>query len=52
MLQAWDVGEEDHKVFEPGDTLWVWMEIRRGDAKGDVVYSEVRGVAREADAWC
>jgi hypothetical protein len=27
------------------------MEVRRGDAEGDVVYSEVRGVAWEADTW-
>lgn len=52
FLQAWDVGEEDHGVFESGHVLRVWMEVRRGDAEGDVVYSEMRGVAWEADTWC
>jgi hypothetical protein len=50
-VQAWDVGEEDHGVFEAGDALGGWVLGRGGDAEGDVVYSEVGGVAWEADAW-
>ena len=51
-MQAVDVGKEDDIVFESGYALWLWMEVRRGDAEGDVVDSEVRGVAWEADTRC
>lgn len=40
-MQALDVGEEDHGVFESGDSLGGWVAGGRGYAKGDVVYSKV-----------